>query len=73
MGLTETVYPRVVWFFVDEPWQYRVLDHLPAGVDRSQLEQTRKLTPTERLDAVVQLMELGEAVHQAIFKKTMPP
>jgi hypothetical protein len=58
-----------MWFFVEEPWQYRVLDRLPPGVDRAQLEAARRLTPTERLDAVVQLLELGEELRDSLAKK----
>lgn len=49
-----------MWFFVDEPWQYRVLDRLPPGVDLDLLERAQHMTPTERLDAVVELLELGQ-------------
>jgi hypothetical protein len=55
-----------MWFFVEEPWQYRVLDRLPSGIDRAQLEACRQLTPTERLDAVSELVELGEELRQAL-------
>jgi hypothetical protein len=55
-------YTSVVWSFADEPWQYRVLDALPAGVDAAQLERTRKLTPSERIDALVELMSFAEAL-----------
>jgi hypothetical protein len=58
-----------MWFFAEEPWQYRILDELPPGIDRDQLERSRKLTPSERLDAVVELMELGEQLQQAIAKR----
>jgi hypothetical protein len=51
-----------VWFFVEQPWQYRVLDALPPGVDEAQLERARKLSPSERIDALVELMELMERV-----------
>jgi hypothetical protein len=57
-----------MWFFVDEPWQYRILDQLPPGVDEAQLERARSMTPSERLDAVTKLMELGEALQQGIAK-----
>jgi hypothetical protein len=55
-----------VWFFVDEPWQYRVLDALPPGVDVAQLERARSMTPSERLDSVVEMMELGEELARAV-------
>jgi len=58
-----------MWFFVDEPWQYRVLDALPRGVDLAQLEQMKRLTPSERLDAVARLMELGEELQQKVAGK----
>ena len=58
-----------MWFPVDEPWQYRVLDQLPPGVDRAQLERDRALTPTERLEAVEQMMALGEELRRAMEAK----
>lgn len=58
-----------MWSFVDEPWQYRILDHLPSGIDEAQLERARKLTPTERLEAVVELMALGESLQQGLAGK----
>jgi hypothetical protein len=58
-----------MWFPVDEPWQYRVLDALPPGVDRAQLERARAMSPSERIDAVIALMEAGEALQRALAKK----
>jgi hypothetical protein len=55
-----------MWFFVEEPWQYRVLDQLKPGIDRAQLERTRQLTPSERIDAVVELMAVGEELQRAL-------
>jgi hypothetical protein len=58
-----------MWFFVDEPWQYRVLDQLPAGIDRAQLEQARLMTPTERVEAVTRLMEFAEELQRGMAKR----
>jgi hypothetical protein len=49
---------------IDEPWQYRLLDLLPPGVDRAQLEAALKLTPTERLEAAVRILELAEEIEK---------
>lgn len=57
-----------MWCFVDEPWQYRVLDQMPRGIDEGQLERTRGLTFAERLDAVAELMSLGEALQRGIAR-----
>jgi hypothetical protein len=57
-----------MWFFVDAPWQYRVLDSLPPGVDRAQLERARAMSPAERIDAAMELMELGDALRQGMEK-----
>jgi hypothetical protein len=57
-----------MWFFDDEPWQYRVLDRLPEGVDRAQLDRARMLSPTQRLDAAIALMEVGEALREAVIR-----
>lgn len=58
-----------MWFFAEEPWQYRVLDQLPPGIDKAQLEQARAMTPSERLQAVEELMRLGESLARAVAVK----
>lgn len=58
-----------MWFPVDEPWQYRVLDRLPAGVDVAQLEQARRMTPTERVEAMQRVVELGLLMRGAIARQ----
>lgn len=55
-----------MWFFADAPWQYRVLDSLPPGIDRAQLERARAMTPAERIDAATELMELAEAMQRGL-------
>lgn len=55
-----------MWFFDDAPWQYRVLDCLPPGIDLAQLERARALSPAERIDAAMELMELGEALRKGV-------
>ena len=62
-----------MWFPVEEPWQYRVLDRLPSGVDVAQLERTRKLSPTERIAAVEELMQLATELQQAVAAKRPGP
>jgi hypothetical protein len=57
-----------MWRFAEEPWQYRVLDCLPSGIDHAQLERMRKRTPSERLDEVVALMEFGAELQDALAK-----
>ena len=58
-----------MWLPVEEPWQYRVLDQLPPGVDPSQLERARNMTPTERVEAMVRLIELGEEMHKRLVQR----
>ncbi|MGH7297584.1 MAG: hypothetical protein ACRELB_21785 [Polyangiaceae bacterium] len=55
-----------MWRFVDEPWQYRVLDCLPAGIDLAQLERARAMSPGERIAAATELMEIAEALREAV-------
>lgn len=55
----------IMWFPVDQPWQYRVLDRLPPGVDAAQLEQARRMSPTERVEAMRKLVELGDTIRRA--------
>jgi hypothetical protein len=58
-----------MWSFLEEPWQYRVLELLPPGVDRAQLAAAQRLTPTERLESVVALVELGNELRSALLAK----
>ena len=62
-----------MWFPEDEPWQYRILDALPPGVDEAQLDAARKMTTTERIEAVIQMMELGEELQRAVAKSRSAP
>lgn len=54
-----------MWFPEGEPWQYRILDALPSGVDDAQLEAALKMTPTERVEAARKLGELAEQLQRA--------
>ncbi|MCG5051528.1 MAG: hypothetical protein KA712_01080 [Myxococcales bacterium] len=58
-----------MWFPVEEPWQYRILDQLPPGIDAAQLAQARSATPTERVEAMRCLVELGEQIRTAMTKE----
>lgn len=58
-----------MWTWVDEPWQYRVLDQLPPGVDLAQLRAALRLTPTQRVEAVVALMKVAEDLQAARKRK----
>lgn len=55
-----------MWSFPDEPWQYRVLDALPPGIDHAQLARAKLLTPTERVEAMIALAEAGAALQVAV-------
>ncbi|MBX3185636.1 MAG: hypothetical protein KF819_01420 [Labilithrix sp.] len=57
-----------MWFYVDEPWQYRILDALPSGVDHAQLERARTWTPEERLEALERLMGIAAELQAAVAK-----
>jgi hypothetical protein len=59
-----------VWFFPDEPWQYRVLDLLPSGIDVDQLTRNLRRTPSERLDAVIELMEVAEELQRGMARRS---
>jgi hypothetical protein len=54
-----------MWYPVDEPWQYRVLDALPAGVDLAQLRAAQTMTPAERIDAAEELAWFAEELQAA--------
>lgn len=56
----------MAWYPIDEPWQYRVLDALPSGIDHAQLERARSMTPEERFDAAIALIAFGETMRDAM-------
>lgn len=55
-----------MWRPPDAPWQYRVLDALPPGIDVAQLERTFRLTPAERFAELEALMELADELQRAM-------
>jgi hypothetical protein len=58
-----------MWRPVDEPWQYRVLDAMPASIDRSQLALALAMSPTERIEAMCALVRAGEAFRRGLSVK----
>jgi hypothetical protein len=58
-----------MWRPVDEPWQYRVLDACPPGVDEAQLEAALRMTPAERIEAAQRLSEFAAELQQAMAKR----
>ncbi len=56
----------MAWYWIDEPWQYRVLDALPPGVDEAQLAHALTLSPTERVQSVVDLMRVAQDLQSAM-------
>jgi hypothetical protein len=60
---------EAMWFPVEAPWQYRILDCLKPGIDEAQLARARAMSPTERIDAAIALMETAEAFQRALAKK----
>ncbi len=54
-----------MWYPVDEPWQYRVLDALPSGIDEAQLEANLAKTPAERIADAEELGRFAEAMQAA--------
>ena len=58
-----------MWLPADQTWQYRVLDQLPSGIDVAQLERARRMTPTERVEAMVRLVALGEELRRGIARR----
>jgi len=55
-----------MWFPPEEPWQYRLLDVLPRGVDPDQLAADRRLTPTERVEKLQRLNAAAKVFRDAV-------
>lgn len=45
-------------------WQDKILQSIPSGIDLHQLERFLKLSPTERLEEMRQLLENAEALRR---------
>jgi hypothetical protein len=45
-------------------WQARILQSRPSGIDVAQLERFLKLSPTERLEEMRQLLERAEELRR---------
>lgn len=43
-------------------WQEKLLQSVPSGIDQHQLERFLRLTPTQRLEEMQQLLENAEAL-----------
>ena len=50
---------------VDIPWQMELLHRLSASIDPSQIEESLRQTPTERLERMQRLVEFLEEVQRA--------
>lgn len=59
-----------MWRPVDDPWQYRVLDAMPPSIDLAQLEAARRLTPTERIEAMLALVRAAEELRRGMKPRT---
>ena len=57
-----------MWRPVDEPWQYRVLDSMPPSIDKEQLKRALAMTPTERVEAMRELMRTAEGLRAGMKK-----
>jgi hypothetical protein len=55
-----------MWHPVDEPWQYRVLDAMPPSIDIEQIKRARQMTPTERILAMMNVVEAAEALRRGM-------
>jgi hypothetical protein len=61
-----TRYPAAVpWEPTFEVWQYELLDKLPRSIDVTQIEESLRLTPTERLERMRRFMEFLEEVRRS--------
>ncbi len=56
----------LMWRPVDEPWQYRVLDAMPPSIDIEQIKRALRMTPTERILAMMNAMEAAEALRRGM-------
>jgi hypothetical protein len=55
-----------MWRPVEAPWQYRILDAMPPSIDLAQLQRALQMTPTERILAMMKLMEAAEALRRGL-------
>lgn len=62
-----------MWYPVDEPWQYRVLDAMPPGIDEGQLRAALAMTPAERIAAAEELARFAEELQAARRRAQVAP
>ena len=57
-------YTGIMWRPDEEPWQYRVLDSMPPSIDVEQLKRALAMSPTERIEAMCELIRTAEALRR---------
>jgi hypothetical protein len=57
-----------MWRPDEEPWQCHVLDSMPPSIDKEQLRRALAMTPTERIEAMLELLRTAEALRAGIEK-----
>ena len=50
---------------IELPWQTELLRRMPPSIDPSQIEESLRQTPTERLERMQRLVEFLEEVQRA--------
>ncbi len=62
-----------MWRPVEEPWQYRVLDAMPPSVDPSQLAHALTMSPTERIEAMCDMVRTAEELRRGLAPRRKGP
>ncbi len=58
--------PKTIEDFADDTWDAQVLRALPSGIDVSILEERLRLTPTQRLERMIAMLQLIEESRRAM-------
>ena len=49
----------------EKPWDVRILERIPSGVDGTLVAENLRLTPTERIEQMVALLALMDDLRSA--------
>jgi hypothetical protein len=62
----ESEYARsVAWKPAETPWQHELLQRMPPSIDPTQIIESLRLTPTERIERMLRFMAFAEDVRRA--------
>ena len=56
----------------DKPWDVRIFEQVPPGVDETLIAERLKMTPTERVESMLQALLFAEEARKALHGNRLP-